>query len=1235
VPVRFPFLALLAVAVGSCSSTPADAPLVWQVGPGYRWRPVDPGDGKPGFTRLDPSATGITFANQLSDSAALRNQILAQGGGVAMADIDGDGRTDLFLVRTEGPSALYRNLGGFRFSEVATDAGVALGDRPATGAAFADVDGDGDQDLLVNALGGPNALFLNDGRGRFTEDSSYPGRRSQAGTTTSTLADIDGDGDLDLYQANDKAYNAKDLFTPQELAFDQAVRQTGPRQFEVVERLRKDYRVDLRDDIGGVVLVQRADPDSLYLNDGRGRFTAVPIANSARFLDEAGRPFTTPPDNFTLVARFYDLDGDGDPDLYVANDFEDPDQLWLNDGRGNFQLAPKLAQRNTSNAAMAVDMADVDRDGATDLFAVDMLSRDSRQLKTQIPTHTPLPKRPGVIDDRPQLQRNTLFLSRGDGSYAQVAEHAGVDASGWSWSTMFLDVDLDGYEDLLIGTGNRWDFMDADTQERYRNRLSDLDSRQQRMTLPRLEVPNYAFRNRGDLTFEDLSEAWGFSAGPDLSHGMAAGDLDGDGDLDVVVNRLGAPALVLRNDGGAGRIMIQLAGEAPNTAGIGARVTVTGGPVPSQSREVTAGGMYLSHSDPGLTFATGSASTVAVEVRWRDGRVSTIADAVPNRIYQIDQANATRRPSVSVGKAPAPLFADRTAELGHSHLETSVAPRQPLLPHSFSELGPGVSWLDLDSDGDDDLIIGTGSGDRLAGYRNDRGRLIPFDLGLPPADADLTSILAVPDGRGGLRLLVAQSNYESDSLATSVALPSVLGVPLDRTGRRAGPIEAAIPGDTATVGPLALADYDGDGDLDLFVGGRVIPGGYPLSPSSRLFTNDGTGRFSLDLANSAVLRSTGMVSAALFADLDGDRDPDLAYTTDWGPLKVLINTGGRFAAATETLGFTSRFGRWWGLASGDFDGDDRIDLVVTGFGTNVRPRADSTLPLYLYFGAVDDDGGLDLLLAQHDPRLGAIAPLESYATLSRAIPSLAQRVRTFAGYADLTIDQLVGDRRDRVLRLGANTSEHLIWLNRGQRFEPRPLPRDAQLAPALGPVVGDFNGDGHEDLALSQNFFPTPLNAARLDAGRSLLLFGNGSGGFEAQPGQRSGIVVYGDGRGAATADVDLDGRADLAIAQNGTATRLYTNQAAAQGIRVRLVGPGNNPWAIGAQIRARAGTTATPWREIQAGTGYWSVSSASPVIARPAGGPTTIEVRWPDGRVTTHAAAAGQTRLDLAWPVR
>jgi len=1214
-------LAVLLCLVAGCGGPREAGP--WHAEPGYRWRQLaGAGRGKAGFTSLAGARTGIAFANTVSDSLVLANRILVQGGGVALGDFDGDGLVDIYLCRTEGPNALYRNLGGMKFENVAAAAGVEASDRFSTGATFADFDGDGDLDLLVLALGGPNAWFVSDGKGHFTEQR-LP---DHAGSTTAALADVDGDGDLDLVVANYKAYTTLDSLPPQVRAFDQLARQVGPNRFEIRPQYAHDYRLVPREDLRGVSIVQRADPDFFYLNEGGGRWTRVPFT-ADRFRDEDGHPLTLDPESFGLAVRFNDVDRDGDQDFYIANDFEDPDEFWINDGQGHFHLAPRTALRTTSNSTMAVDFADVDRDGLYDMLQVDMLSRDTRRLRTQIPTHTALPKIPGVIEDRPQMQRNTLFLNRGDGSYAQIAEFAGVAASGWSWSALFTDVDLDGWEDILIGTGHPWDLMDADTQERLRNRLSDVDWRRQRWLYPPLKLPNVAFRNNGDLTFTDMSTAWRFGLEDDISHGMATADLDGDGDLDVVVNRLDAPALVLRNDATAPRVLVRLAGEGANTRAVGATVHVLDGPVRDQMREVTAGGLYLSHSDYAQSFATGSADSVTIAVDWPGGRRSVLRGLRPGREYEVSSTTATDRVPldslVALAAEPA-LFEDRSEWLSHRHTEDLYDDwtRQLLLPSSLAYLGPGVTWFDLDRDGDEDLVIGSGRGGQLAWFRNDNGRLVPGPAPLPAAPDDQTSILGLPSPGGGT-LLVGRTNYEQATTEDILRTPGVERLRL--IGGHLAPGPAAAGADTASVGPLAMADWDQDGDLDLFVGARVLPGSYPQSPSSRFLRNAGDGTFVVDSANSAVVRGIGMVSGATFADVDGDGDDDLLLAREWGSIVLLLNTHGRFARAPASWGLDAWSSRWNGIAVGDLDDDGRLDLVATSWGRNTVAQADSARPLLLYFGNFDRNSTLDLLLARYDPRLGGPAPLVGFARLSAAVPDIAIRLRTFTAYADATVERTLGPAAAGVPRLGAVTLDHMLFLNRGDHFEAVPLPREAQLAPALHAGIADYDGDGHEDVFLSQNFFPNEIQVPRYDAGRGLLLLGDGKGGLVPMPARRSGIVVWGDQRGAAHADYDGDGRLDLVVSQNGAATRLFHNRGAAPGLRVRLQGPAGNPDGVGAIIRLAYGERMGPARVVQAGSGYWSENGAVQVMGKD-GQPTAVVVRWPGGG-TSKAAVSPDSR--------
>jgi hypothetical protein len=1218
--MKVPVLSLGMLALLACR---AGRPVVaWHEEEGYRWRELaSPGRRGPGFTRMDSTITGIRFRNTVSDSAALRNRHLMQGSGVAIGDVNGDGRPDIYLCRIEGPNALYLNEGNWRFREAAADAGVALPDRASTGAVFADVNGDGALDLLVMALGGGNTLFLNDGRGHFTDATAASGLGAEArGSTTATLADVDGDGALDLYIANYKTRTMLDSLPPGERTFDRLTRRAGSG-YEVRPQYRDNYRLVDRPELGRISLVQRADPDWFYRGDGKGHFAREPIAHNPRFLAENGRPLEREPDEFGLAARFYDVNGDGAPDLYVANDFEDPDRFWINDGRGSFRLIAPTALRRIANSNMAVDFADIDRDGNVDLFQADMLANDRRR-KTELPTHTTFAKPVGDYGHTAQWQRNALLLNRGDGTFAEIADFAGVAASGWSWSAMFLDVDLDGFEDLLIGNGHTWDLMDGDAQERARASISGLDWKAERSQYPPLALPNVAFRNRGDRTFEDVSARWRWGTEDDLSHGMAAGDLDGDGDLDVVVNRLDAPAAILRNDARAPRIAVRLAGAPPNTRGIGARVRVQRGAVPEQSREVTAGGLYLSGADQELSFATGSAAAVDLEVRWRSGGATRIRDAAPGRVYEVKEvggaqsANAGSMGNPGTARPPEvqTLFEDISPTLNHTHAETGFNDylRQPLLPRSLSQLGPGVSWCDLDGDGKADLLVPDGAGGALAWYRNEGARFTRIPLGFPAGSLDFTMALCVPGAGGGRSLLVGRSSYRAATLEEAIRLPGVARLDLSPDGTKVLHAEAIAGPDSASVGALALADLSGTGRLDLFVAGRVIPGAWPLAASSHLFRETG-GRYEEDPRDAALFHGIGPVSAALFTDVNGDARPDLVLAIDGGPIRVFLNEGGRLVEATDRVGLSGLRGHWNGIASGDFDGDGRLDLVATNWGRNLPYHASAADPLLLYVGRFGPGSTVDVIPAARDSGLGAIAPIESFARLSRALPNLRRQVPSYRAYASATMEQLLGPLASRAQRIEINSQDHLVLLNRGGRFEPHPLPDEAQFAPAFGVVVNDFDGDGREDLFLAQNFSQTELGTPRFDAGRGLLLLGDGKGGFTPMPGQYSGIAVYGDQRGAAAADLDGDGRVDLAVGQNAAPTRLFHNRGATPGLQVRLRGAGRNPDGIGAQVRVRYPDGDGPVREIQAGSGYWS-SDGTTVVLGIRGAPRSLLIRWAGG---------------------
>jgi enediyne biosynthesis protein E4 len=1218
------YKSIVAAAAGfliACGPKPTPA---WHQEQGYRWRDVNVDGGDPGFTSM--KRTGIDFQNFVSDSALLGNRILGQGAGVAIGDVDGDGLPDVFLARTEGCSALYRNLGNWKFEDITKRAGVGACDRHSTGVALADVDGDGDLDLVLVATRGPNAIFINDGKGHFTEHRDLGFDPKGKGGTTVTLADIDGSGRLAMYVSNYNWYHLDDSIPPQERAFNQMVREVSKGKYEIVPERRGDYKLVNRPDMGGLRMSMRGAPNDFYLNDGTGHFTRVSMA-SDRFIDTTGKPLTEEPESFSLDAKFVDVNGDGFPDLYVTNDFEDQDQLWINDGHGRFHLAPWTVQRQTSNSSMGMDVADVNGDGLPDMFIDDMLANDSKRIKTQMPTHTALPKKPGDIETQLQQQRNTLFINRGDGTFSEVGMLAGVQASGWSWGSMFMDVDLDGRQDILVAAGHLWDIMDADVQEGLQNRLTGFPWQRLRWQFPALKLHNVAYRNRGDLTFEDVSAKWGFAGDEAVSHAMAAGDLDGDGDLDVIVNRLGSPALVLRNNASAARIGVRLIGAAPNTHAVGAKIRLLNGATPLQAHEVVAGGLYMSHSDYQASFAMGKSDSATLEIDWRDGRQTRIMGVKPNRMYEITEttSDAALAPAAERAAPQPTLFEDVTPMLGgHTHVDPAYDDweRQFLLPNSLSQLGPGVSFFDYDRDGHEDLLIGTGRGGRIGVFHNQNGKLVPQPAQGPVAAADYTTLLGIPgDGATPTRIVAGVSAWEGQ------IVPPAVTIGVGRGGLASVADAISDPRLTA-VGPMALGDYDGDGALDLFVGGRAFAGKYPQPVSSNLYRNV-HGKFVLDSANAGVLKDIGMVSSAMFADIDGDGHPDLVLAREWDSILLLLNRNGKFVAAPESWGLSKLTSRWIGIAAGDLDGDGRLDLVATSWGRNTAIPVDSTNPLVLVYGPFGSGTEQEMLLARNDPRTNKLMPLNSYPRVRSVIRDLSTRISTFAAYADASVDSILGPARSVVSRKSVVTMDHVVLMNRGDHFEVKPLPMEAQFAPASYAGIADFDGDGFEDVFLSENFFPTMVGMPRYDAGRGLLLTGDGKGNLQPMPGTKSGIIVYGDQRGAAYADYDGDGRLDLAVSQNAAATRLFHNRLAKPGLRVRVQGPPGNPDAIGAQVRIVYGDRMGPVREIQAGSGYWSQNGAVQVFGL-SGTPTAVWVRWPGGGETKTPVSAGMNELSV-----
>lgn len=1212
--------AAILLCFGGCST---DSESLWHEESSHRWRNLYvSGSVNAGFDSMESRHTRVDAVNTIEEKHFLANRHYLNGSGVAVGDVDGDEWPDIYLTRLSEPNVLYRNLGGWRFEDITPRAGVAAPDRFSTGAAMADVDGDGDLDVLVTAMGGPNTVFFNDGRGHFVESTDSLGFPRQ-GSTTMALADTDGDGDLDLYVGNYKPRTVRDMYPPHERAFERVVKREGDA-YVIAPPFDQHYVVRVQRD--RVMRFESGEVDSYYINDGAGRFIPQSFTGGA-FLDEDSQGLQEAPRDWALTVRFQDINGDRAPDLLVCNDFESPDHFWLGDGQGGFSAAPRLTFRKTSQSTMAVAVSDMDRDGNMDLFQADMLSRDHRRRQRQQPgLQSPELSGVGDIDNRPQEMQNTLFLNRGDGTFSEIAHMAGIHASEWTWGSAFLDVDLDGWEDLLLATGHAYDAMDADTRMRTTKANSGKAWRDEVLLFPSLDLKNIAFRNRGDGTFEEIGDGWGLGHEADVSHGLALSDLDRDGDLDVVISRLNRPAALFRNHSSTSRVAVSLRGLFPNTKGIGAKVRLSGGGLPVQEKEILAGGQYLSSSEALASFAVGDAQDLRLEVLWRSGGRTLVEGVQANRHYEIFESSAVRRTTNEHVTESDPYF--EKIRIAHEHHEPFFDDfrEQPLLPWKLSQQGPAAAWADVDGDGDDDLLTGSGRGGRLTLLRNaGTGRLeAPRPVG-EQAPGDQTGIVVLE--RVGAETLVAVgiSGYEERPYAPST-------VDIYRV-RPEGSFERIqrLPFGVSSVGPLALGDLDGDGDMDILAGGRHVPGRYPEAASSVVYWNE-EDRFVYD-ESSLVFDRPGLVSGIAIGDLDGDGAQDVILATEWGPIRVFQGMGaGTFEEVTVPYGLENYKGWWQGVALGDFNGDGRLDIAATNWGWNSpygRPGRDGH-DLRLYYGDFDLDSRMDMVEARYEQVAGGYVPTRKLAALSAGLPLVRRRVRTFSQYAVSTLDEVIGPRLARGAYKSVAWLASTVFLNKESGFEAHPLPVEAQRTAGFGMVVGDLNSDGNEDLFIGQNMFALPSGTPRLDAGRGRWLMGNGHGSFTSAGGDMSGIKVYGEQRAVAASDYDKDGRLDMVVTQNGAETNLFRNKRAQPGLRIHLSESGRP--AIGALVRLRYGEEDWgPARIVSAGSGYWSQSSTTLVMGYGAGKVQDVWVRWADGTETVQTIDSGAKNLTIA----
>ena len=1075
------------------------------------------------YTKLSAEETGIDFVNKLYETAKLNYyqfQYLYNGGGVAIGDINNDGLDDIYFSATQFSNKLYLNKGNLKFEEIAQPAGVLLGEGIKTGVSMVDINNDGFMDIYVCRTGPKNDkeqrsnhFYINNGDLTFTESSEKMGLKDYCYSNHAAFFDYDNDGDLDMYLMNHPK-DFKGASTPK------ATKING--EYQRITTPKDEY-----------------ESDRLYKNNGNGTF--IDVSKSAGIINRT----------FSLSVSIVDVNEDGFDDIFVANDYAEPDNFYINNGNGTFTDQNSNILRHSSRNSMGSDFSDLNNDGLLDLIVLDMKAEDNRRQKLLETTNIYRFYNEYVKKGYGhQEMRNMLQLNNGnpEGSgqvtFSEIGEMAGISATDWSWSVLAQDYNNDGWRDIFITNGLRRDITNNDYTHFIRPTFSrsvgaNFNIYDNLNQIPSEKVANYFYKNNKDLTFKKVSYDWGITDAS-FSNGAAYADLDNDGDLELIVNNVDEQAFVYRSDAtqnsGNHFLQIDFEGTANNKKGIGTKVTLTS-LEGKQFQVLRPNRGYMSSMPYFLHFGTGKSTTIEkVEIEWTDGKTQTLTNVKTDQriTAKYTEANGT----ASKPTANNPIFAKANVGIDYKHNENTNFEdvlREPLLPHDLSKEGPTVAVGDVNGDGKEDVFIGGAAGSAGALYLQGDGfakaSSQPWEADIQ--QEDIGTLFFDADGDKDLDLYIVSGGYEF--LSNSPDLQDRLYIN-DGTGNFAKSTDA-LPTEISSGSCVKAADYDNDGDLDLFVGARVIPSYYPYAPESFILQNN-NGKFTNITASIASgLTKVGLVKDAIWADINNDKQQDLIVVGEWMAVSIFINNKGNFTNETAKYGLENTKGWWNTIEVADMDGDGDLDLVAGNLGYNTRIKASANKPLEIIAKDFDNNNNPDVVVSMYFQNTQH--PIYQRDVIKSQMPYLQQRFNKYEPYANATTSQVFpADKMAGALKLQATNLGTTYFENTGNTFKIHVLPNIAQISPTQSILLEDFDKDNKMDILLVGNFYYNEVETGRSDAGNGLFLKGDGTGNFTPQTIRQSGFFAAKDARDMQI--VNYNGQRLIIVANNNDKVELF-----------------------------------------------------------------------------------------------